>query len=527
MSASEPVAVIGRYALHDEIASGGMATVHLGRLLGPVGFARTVAIKRLHQHYAKDPEFVSMFLDEARLAARIRHPNVVPTLDVVALSGELFLVMEYVHGVSLSKLMRAVAAQGSRIPVEVVASIMVGALHGLHAAHEARSERGLPLGIVHRDVSPQNVMVGSDGLSRVLDFGVAKASWRIQTTRDGQVKGKLSYMAPEQVNGGEIGPWTDVYSAAVVFWEALANQRLFNSSDNAAILARFTKSDPVPPPSLHNREVLPGLDQVVTKGLEADAKLRFASAHEMADAIEANVQLASSSAVARWVQGVVQSELAHFSEVIAEIENSSSISVRPSNGDTPSVRKMLASVGGGRKPEAIVTKTSETLLDGTNERSSKSVISMTGAPRASHAPGPGQKRLLQFGAALGALAFVVACALLLTRSSAKTSLAAQLAAASEVAPRVAAAPTPSPSATDAVRADSAASSVASAPSLPAMVAAPQTSSAPTPPPSRVSATPAGAHSASPLSPGHAQASCNPPYIVDSRGIRHMKLACLR
>src|SRR5690349_12221835 len=135
-----------------------MATVHIGRLLGPVGFARTVAIKRLHQQYAKDPEFVSMFLDEARLAARIRHPNVVPTLDVVALSGELFLVMDYVHGVSLARLARAVQLQKTRIPVEIAASIVVGALHGLEAAHQARSERGLPLGIVHRDVSPQNVI---------------------------------------------------------------------------------------------------------------------------------------------------------------------------------------------------------------------------------------------------------------------------------------------------------------------------------------------------------------------------------
>src|SRR3954468_17409719 len=136
---------VGRYALHGEIASGGMATVHLGRLLGPVGFARTVAIKRLHQHYAKDPEFVSMFLDEARLAARIRHPNVVPTLDVVALSGELFLVMEYVHGVTVSRLMRRIQEQRAHIPPDVAASIVVGGLHGLHAAHEARSERGTAL----------------------------------------------------------------------------------------------------------------------------------------------------------------------------------------------------------------------------------------------------------------------------------------------------------------------------------------------------------------------------------------------
>ena len=161
---SAPVRVVGRYALYGEIAAGGMATVHFGRLLGPVGFSRTVAIKRLHPQFAKDPEFVSMFLDEARLAARIRHPNVVPTLDVVATQGELFLVMDYVQGESLSKLIRIAREQGGCIPGRITAGILVGALHGLHAAHEAKNERGEPLGIVHRDISPQNVLVGSDGV---------------------------------------------------------------------------------------------------------------------------------------------------------------------------------------------------------------------------------------------------------------------------------------------------------------------------------------------------------------------------
>src|ERR1700694_4139914 len=133
-----PLRVVGRYALYNEIAAGGMATVHFGRLLGPVGFSRTVAIKRLHPQYAKDPEFVSMFLEEARLAARIRHPNVVPTLDVVATQGELFLVMEYVQGESLSRLARVLRERHARIPPRIVASIMSGVLHGLHAAHEAR-----------------------------------------------------------------------------------------------------------------------------------------------------------------------------------------------------------------------------------------------------------------------------------------------------------------------------------------------------------------------------------------------------
>src|SRR5690606_1738852 len=142
-----------------EIASGGMATVHLARLLGPAGFARTVAIKRLHAHFAKDPEFVAMFLDEARLAATIQHPHVVSTVDVVATDGELFLVMEYVQGVSLSHVNKVLRARGEPAPPAIASSIVSHLLYGLHAAHEATSDGGEPLNIVHRDVSPQNVLI--------------------------------------------------------------------------------------------------------------------------------------------------------------------------------------------------------------------------------------------------------------------------------------------------------------------------------------------------------------------------------
>src|SRR5437660_4078678 len=152
MSARPAAQRVGRYAMHGEISSGGMATVYFGKLVGPVGFSRAVAIKRLHPHLAKDPEFVAMFLDEARLAARIRHPNVVPTLDVVALQGEIFLVMEYVQGESLSRLMRMAREARARMPPEIAAALLVQVLHGLHAAHEAKDERGAPLGLVHRDV---------------------------------------------------------------------------------------------------------------------------------------------------------------------------------------------------------------------------------------------------------------------------------------------------------------------------------------------------------------------------------------
>ena len=199
-SAAAPL-VVGRYAICDAIASGGMATVHLGRLIGPVGFSRTVAVKRLHPQFAHDPDFTSMFLDEARLAARVQHPNVVPTLDVVLANDELLLVMEYVRGEALSRLVRAARERGERLPPRIVGAIASGALQGLHAAHEAVDEKGRPLGLVHRDMSPQNILVGVDGTARVLDFGIAKAEGRAHATREGQVKGKLLYMPPEQLQG--------------------------------------------------------------------------------------------------------------------------------------------------------------------------------------------------------------------------------------------------------------------------------------------------------------------------------------
>ena len=174
---------VGRYVVFDEIAAGGMASVHLGRLMGEVGFSRTVAIKRLHPHLARDAEFAAMFLDEARIAARIRHPNVVAVLDVVHDGSELLLVMDYVQGESLSRLARAMRPGG--IPPRIAVTVVTGVLHGLHAAHEATTERGEALDIVHRDVSPQNVLVGIDGVARVFDFGVAKAKSRAQTTQDG------------------------------------------------------------------------------------------------------------------------------------------------------------------------------------------------------------------------------------------------------------------------------------------------------------------------------------------------------
>ena len=311
---------VGRYLLFDVIASGGMATVHFGRLVGPAGFSRVVAIKRLHAHLTQDPAFVAMLLDEARLAARVRHPNVVPMLDVADLPGELCLVMEYVDGEALSTLQRILGARDATVPISVAATTMVGALMGLHAAHEACNESGEPLHVVHRDVSPQNILLGRDGLARVLDFGIAYAAERIQVTREGQLKGKLSYMAPEQVRGRQIDRRTDIYAASVVLWELLTGRRLL-LGDNSAHTMHLITDGHVEPPSSVVPSVPPGLDEVVLKGLSRNPEDRFGTAAEMANAIERSVTLASASEASRWLVDVAGDSLASRERTVAKIES--------------------------------------------------------------------------------------------------------------------------------------------------------------------------------------------------------------
>jgi serine/threonine-protein kinase len=339
-----PVRVVGRYALYGEIASGGMATVHLGRLIGPVGFARTVAVKSLHPGFAKDPEFVSMFLDEARLAARVRHPNVVSTIDVVVGEGELFLVMEYVAGESLAKLVRFASARGERVPLAIATTLVATTLHGLHAAHEALSDRGEPLGLVHRDVSPQNVLVGTDGIARVIDFGVAKAQGRAQTTREGQVKGKIAYMAPEQLLG-DATRLSDIYAVGLILWEIVAGRRAFEGDSEASLMARVLHATLAPPStfvtelstlSAAEQEAIHALDAVVMRAVARDPAARFRTAEEMALAIQAVIPQSPARDVGAWVAAVGSDALAARLRAVAEVESASAmVAVASVKSDRP------------------------------------------------------------------------------------------------------------------------------------------------------------------------------------------------
>ncbi len=276
---------IDRYELVAELASGGMATVYLGRILGVGGFERFVAIKRLHPHLGADESFVKMFLDEARLVANIRHPNVVPVMEVGGGDDGYYLVMEYVEGETLGAVLSLSSRMGKRLPAKVAVRVVLDTLAGLHAAHEMVDQNGDPLGMVHRDVSPQNILLDVHGVSRIADFGVAHATSRLGSTRAGQLKGKVAYMAPEQARGETVTRRADVFAAGIVLWEALCMKRLFLAENEAVTLNRLIFED-IPKLRTGNPAMPASLEQVLDRALDRDASRRFATAAEFASELE-------------------------------------------------------------------------------------------------------------------------------------------------------------------------------------------------------------------------------------------------
>jgi len=305
---------VERYELMGEIASGGMATVYLARLTGMGGFQRFVAMKRLHPHLASEKEFVEMFLDEARIAARIHHPNVVPILEVGASQVGYYLVMEYIEGDTLARMLARAASSGKKLPVSIALRVAIDMLSGLHAAHELHDDQNQPVNLVHRDVSPQNVLVGQDGIARITDFGVARAASRLTATRVGQLKGKIAYMAPEQAAGSEdLDRRADVFSSGIVIWEALAQKRLFKAENEAATLSRVI-AEPVPLLFQIAPQVSKEVSGVVMRALDRDANKRFPSCAAFADALEAAAALkdkvATPRELAAYVNEVMGQEIA-------------------------------------------------------------------------------------------------------------------------------------------------------------------------------------------------------------------------
>ncbi|HVH43799.1 MAG TPA: serine/threonine-protein kinase, partial [Labilithrix sp.] len=318
---------IGRYEIVLQIARGGMATVYLARSEGHGGFDRYVALKHTAEHLRSDPYFAEHLVEEAKLVAHLRHPNVVPVLDVgVDERGAVFLVMEYVPGDSLGGLLRAARESKVPLPPRVGLRILLDALAGLHAAHEHADEDGNSHHIVHRDFSPQNILVGTDGVARLTDFGIAKATSRVSFSVAGTMKGKVSYASPEQARGRSVDRRCDVWAAAVVAWEIIAGHKLYPPTPRTLI-------DIVerPPPRLRTvvADVPQEIDDAIAQSLQLDAAERPASAQAFARMLSAAARdanmLAEIDEVAAYVQRAVGPELEERKHKIAETRRQRSI----------------------------------------------------------------------------------------------------------------------------------------------------------------------------------------------------------
>jgi serine/threonine-protein kinase len=276
---------LGKYEILALLALGGTAEIYLARIGGAAGFEKYVVVKCLHDHLADDAEFVKMFLDEARLAAYLDHSNIVQTMELGEHEGRYYMVMEFLAGVSLAMVVRRVAERttGGRIPVPLALNIVAQACAGLHYAHE-RNANGKPLNIVHRDISPQNLVISFEGVVKVVDFGIAKAEMRETRTRSGTIKGKFAYMSPEQCVANNVDRRTDVFAAGVILHELLVGKRLFKKPSPYETYQAVIECN-VPPPSTLNGEIDPALDPIVMRAVAKDKEDRFPTAEAFGDAI--------------------------------------------------------------------------------------------------------------------------------------------------------------------------------------------------------------------------------------------------
>src|SRR3990167_5643340 len=274
----------GRYQLLKKIASGGMGQVLLAKK-GQDDFEKLIVLKRILPHLVEDEEFFTMFRDEAKITMRLDHPNIARINEFGVEAGVHYIEMEYVAGEDVRRIEKRAAAAGKGIPIGVILRVIADAAAGLDFAHKAKDAKGNPLGLVHRDVSPQNVLVGFDGSVKLIDFGVAKAAGRAQHTATGILKGKFPYMSPEQAQGEELDCRSDVFAIGIVLWEQLTGRRLFKGENDLAT-QRLVRACQVPAPSSVEPSVPTGLDPITLKALAKDPKDRFQDAGELRNALE-------------------------------------------------------------------------------------------------------------------------------------------------------------------------------------------------------------------------------------------------
>ncbi|MBI5533632.1 MAG: protein kinase [Deltaproteobacteria bacterium] len=302
----KPGQTIGRYEFLVPIAKGGMAAVWAARLKGSRGFSKTVAIKTMLPSLSDDPLFEEMFLDEAQIAAQIHHPNVVEIMDLGEEQDVLYIVMEYIDGESLATILRAVAKKHGGIPLPIAVQMMADACSGVHAAHELKNVDGKTVGLVHRDISPQNILTTYDGVVKLVDFGVAKAAGRTSSeTTAGQIKGKAPYMSPEQAMGHKVDRRTDIFAMGIVLYQVTTGKHPFRGESDVATLHNILHRT-VPSPRFVDPKYPRPLEAVLQKALNRDPEKRFQTAAEMSDALgrvfPPTVRRVTVSDVSKYVQ---------------------------------------------------------------------------------------------------------------------------------------------------------------------------------------------------------------------------------
>ncbi|MDX2053148.1 MAG: serine/threonine-protein kinase [Polyangiaceae bacterium] len=312
---------LGRYRVGGRLGSGGTASVYLAVSTGPHSFGRLVALKVIHEHLLGEKAFVDMFVDEANLAVRLNHPNVVHVYDLLQEESRLVLAMEYLHGQPLSRLVSRIRQRGDRLPYPVVAWIAARALEGLHEAHQLLDEHGDPAHVVHRDVSPQNIFVTYSGNVKIIDFGIARAEGRLQQTDLGQVKGKFAYMAPEQALSRDYDHRADIFSLGVTLYEAAVGARLFPDLDRVEALHKIVMGD-IPDPRERVADFPEGLRKIVLRALEGAPEKRFQSAKEMAEALDAYVATMVTTPVAEQLAAIMNEQ---FREERSEQETATAL----------------------------------------------------------------------------------------------------------------------------------------------------------------------------------------------------------
>jgi len=478
---SEPVLRLanGRLTLHASIGVGGMASVYVGQLRSEEGI-RTVAVKRPHPHLVSNPSFIAVLVDEARLALRIKHPNVVEALEVILDASELLLVMEYVEGESLVTLLGLPGVRDVGMPAPVAAAIVVGAAEGLHAAHEAPGDKG-PLELVHRDVSPHNLILGVDGRARVLDFGVARAAGRLQSTREGQLKGKLRYMAPELLEGLAFDRRVDVFGLGAVFWECLTGRSLVDGESDGAVIRQLIAGE-FDPPSKHV-PATPEADGVVARALSLSPADRYPTAAAFADAVREVITPASPEEMAAWLGSVAAESLAARARLVVDAQ-------------------------------------------ATHDRMSASPSSEHGLVASTTVPGvavPEMRRRTTLVAAAAAAALLLVLGVSAVVLRVRGASGPDAVAPGAQSPLFVADPSPEGGASAEPAPPSSAVASASAPTSPAPSASGDLTSGP----KAAARGGGGGGGKRAVTPPRAKPSCDPPYTIDERGIKHFKPHCLQ